>query len=471
MKYELDGEEFETQEEYIEALSKNPLLKNSYAPWTKDDDLKLLELSKTMSNKDLAIHLKRKIGSINSRLAKLEDPSFVYTSPNQENNKDKFDPLTGEIFDDNESYKNYLIDASLISEVIFEIDWNILVGSKITNNAESTLDIISIEHVSDSLPRLNVIVDGKGKEKTYAASAFMNGGGFKSIHTHRDGAEEIKRLLDARNSLNEHKFLSVKDRLLGCQAKLEQIYQNCLRRFLLQKKRFDKLSKFKSLYDDFNHLLHSDPATSITSFLISREVKDSGVEYLIHATLLENLESILKIGLVTRGDGRSSVVDDQRLDGRLDHISASLVSVGKYIYAKKYDLGHDISNWCILRLDTRLLWQRKSLFFPSNAAKSEFQSRSYRSDDIFHSADAYRKMWFGAPARIDKEYPQRTKDVQAEIQIPGNIPVEFIKSICLHPKTTTEKQEYVKSLVNKYASHINTVKNRVDFEMPTTDAN
>ena len=71
----------------------------------------------------------------------------------------------GDIFDDNESDKNYLIDASLISEVIFEIDWNILVGSKITNNAESTLDIISIEHVSDSLPRLNVIVDGKGKEK------------------------------------------------------------------------------------------------------------------------------------------------------------------------------------------------------------------------------------------------------------------------------------------------------------------
>ena len=352
----------------------------------------------------------------------------------------------GDIFDDNESDKNYLIDASLISEVIFEIDWNILVGSKITNNAKSILDIISIEYVSDSLPRLNVIVDGKGKEKTYAASAFMNGGGFKSIHTHRDGAVEIKRLLNARNSANKELYV-------------------------LLKNRFDNLRKFKSLYDDYNHLLNSEPASSITSFLISREVKASGIEYLIHATLIKNLESILKIGLVTRGDERSSVVDDQRLDGRLDHISASLVSVGKYIYAKKYDLGHDISNWCILRLDTRLLWQRKSLFFPSNAAKSEFQSRSYRSDDIFHSADAYRKMWFGAPARIDKEYPQRTKDVQAEIQIPGNIPVEFIKSICIHPKTTTEKQEYVKSLVNKYAIQINTVKNRVDFEIPTTDAN
>ena len=125
-----------------------------------------------MSKEDLAAHFKRKVSSINIRLAKLKDPSFVYTSPNQENNKDKFDPLTGEIFDDNKSDNNYLIDASLISEVIFEIDWNILVGSKITNNAESTLDIISIEHVSDNLPRLNVIVDGKGKEKTYAASAF-----------------------------------------------------------------------------------------------------------------------------------------------------------------------------------------------------------------------------------------------------------------------------------------------------------
>lgn len=115
MNYELDGEEFETQAEYLEALRRHPLYKNSYLPWSEEEDRRLLDLSRSMSPKDLALHFKRRVGAINSRLSKLQNRIVAETAIEIiESLIEGFNPVTGEVFDSRSPWMDKGIKADLI---------------------------------------------------------------------------------------------------------------------------------------------------------------------------------------------------------------------------------------------------------------------------------------------------------------------------------------------------------------------
>ena len=75
-------------------------------------------------------------------------------------------------------------------------------------------------------------------------------------------------------------------------------------------------------------------------------------------------------------------------------------------------------------------------------------------------------MWFGRnrDAHSSDGYPENPLDWQAEIQIPGNIRLEYFTAICLHKEASEKTKEDVKSLAMKYAPHIDTLINNPCFD-------
>ena len=102
--YKIDGHQFKTQQEYKDYLSNSERYRNAYEPWTEDLDQELLEFSKSLTTKELALHFKRRTGAITSRLRKLDTGNAHYDMilPLEIIVAliDGYDPLTGEIFGD-----------------------------------------------------------------------------------------------------------------------------------------------------------------------------------------------------------------------------------------------------------------------------------------------------------------------------------------------------------------------------------
>ena len=232
-------------------------------------------------------------------------------------------------------------------------------------------------------------------------------------------------------------------------------------------KRLNKFSEIAKVARKVSKSLEQDGLFSNHSYFVKSEVEESNLDFILHATPIGNLENILKFGLVTRKDSRSKRLDEDRWDGRLDHISFSINNISPYLYAK-FSSVQLKKNFCIIRINRKILWQREAKFLFSNAALKSL-SYSGASDTKFHSATAYREMWFGRHEDTQaleklKSYPNNPFDRQAEIQIPGNIGLEYFKAVCLHELASEKTKKDVKSLVMKYAPHIDTLINNPCFD-------
>ena len=115
--YKIDGQRFKTQEEYRSYLSGSEKYRNAYEPWTEDLDQELLELSKSLTTKELALHFRRRTGAITSRLRKLDTGNMHYETilPIEIIVAliDGYDPLTGEIFGDDSIWRHPKIKDDL----------------------------------------------------------------------------------------------------------------------------------------------------------------------------------------------------------------------------------------------------------------------------------------------------------------------------------------------------------------------
>ncbi|MDB3929297.1 hypothetical protein N9413_08900 [Paracoccaceae bacterium] len=119
MLYKIDGEEFETQQEYKEALLASEKYFNAYSRWSPKDDEELVRLSRNLSVKELSLHFKRMPGGIASRLRKLEDLDVSQTPEAEQIDAtvEKFQyffdsilsgyhPITGEVFTSDSVWKS-----------------------------------------------------------------------------------------------------------------------------------------------------------------------------------------------------------------------------------------------------------------------------------------------------------------------------------------------------------------------------
>lgn len=160
------------------------------------------------------------------------------------------------------------------------------------------------------------------------------------------------------------------------------------------------------------------------------------VTRLVHFTPAMNLFSILRDGEIRpsddlEGDGepRFTATDSQRIDGHPEHVCCSFEYPNVY-YQAQARIKNEFRNypqWLSLIVDIDLALREGTLFYPCNAAKG---SGRHGGTGPEHLLD----MW--ANPSIPAGYPRRQShhpavptDVQAEVQIPGAIPVSAVSAI------------------------------------------
>ena len=172
------------------------------------------------------------------------------------------------------------------------------------------------------------------------------------------------------------------------------------------------------------------------------------ISRLVHFTHLNNLESILRYGIVSRNFLDSFQIgyqysDSIRLDGKLDFISNSISFPNyKMFYSKRME--NPDTSWVVLSIDSSVLIDRfDTEFYRTNCASSSILKCRYNPtsnealEDMFYLSDR------------DPQIPSNfTTDPQAEVMIKDKIDTSYINCI-----DTLSMNEKVYSLALN--SHIN----------------
>ncbi len=107
---------------------------------------------------------------------------------------------------------------------------------------------------------------------------------------------------------------------------------------------------------------------------IRTEAEKIGIPHLIHFTRCENLESILRHGLLSVASCKAKRLtpfrnDTKRFDGQLNGVSLS-VAFPNYKMFYKYRMLNESSDWVVLILSKNILWEKECGFYRCNAAAS-----------------------------------------------------------------------------------------------------
>ncbi|WP_409493673.1 DarT ssDNA thymidine ADP-ribosyltransferase family protein [Amycolatopsis sp. cmx-11-12] len=163
------------------------------------------------------------------------------------------------------------------------------------------------------------------------------------------------------------------------------------------------------------------------------EVRRRGISRLCHFTRAASLAHILASGTLRDvEDLRDSAegyrpTDDRRLDGHLGHISFSLEYPNSWYFKEARKRDDQFLEWVVLTVDPVLLDTPGTRFCPHNAAR-------HSGSGIQDGLDGFNAMFadrVGLRLR-DPEHPSWwPTDDQAEVLIPGPIPVSAVRSVIL----------------------------------------
>lgn len=160
-------------------------------------------------------------------------------------------------------------------------------------------------------------------------------------------------------------------------------------------------------------------------------INQRGITSLYHFTVVGNLESILKNGLLSRTRLNNNRIgyyynDGLRLDNRLNTISIS-ISFPNYRMFYSYRQRAVSHKWCVIELNPNILYEKNCLFCITNAANN---SETTRSDKEKKGVMALEKLFY------NNEYRQRLglcsempTNPQAEVLVMDDIEPCYIKSI------------------------------------------
>lgn len=164
---------------------------------------------------------------------------------------------------------------------------------------------------------------------------------------------------------------------------------------------------------------------------IQNFIKKRRIVTLAHFTQLENLDSILSNGLLSKEVLSQKQIfynfnDELRLEGKSNAICLS-ISFPNYKMFYKYRCSKK-GEWCVLELDTSILYEKECLFCISNAASSD---ELKRSDIEKMGISGLKKLFYDSTGYRDSvNLPVRyTTNPQAEVLVLDSIEPKYIKGI------------------------------------------
>lgn len=187
-----------------------------------------------------------------------------------------------------------------------------------------------------------------------------------------------------------------------------------------------------------------------------KEIKERGIEYLIHFTPTLNLYSILENGeLMSRKKLENldieqfdildyvQFTDDVRYDDK-SYINLSLSGPNTFLFSRfrqKTETDFTI-NWCVLKIDPKYIYDNETLFSITNAASNAAKKQFGISGDL----EKFKMLFLNQlnlntfngvrPINRGSILPKYPTDVQAEILVKDNIQSDSIIAICFE----SEKQ-------------------------------
>lgn len=192
-------------------------------------------------------------------------------------------------------------------------------------------------------------------------------------------------------------------------------------------------------------------------FHIRQICKERNITTLVHFTRIENLRSILQDGLIGRSllEARGQQFlfnDNDRVDGHKEAVCLSISFPNYQMFysireKKKETQEANDSQWIILLLDAKVLWELDCAFCQDNAARKAISNTSLESRK---RSDALETM-FGdfynikhQDLQIPDPYLMHPKKAypthpQAEVLVFDSISVQFIKAIHFWNETTLEQ--------------------------------
>jgi hypothetical protein len=178
------------------------------------------------------------------------------------------------------------------------------------------------------------------------------------------------------------------------------------------------------------YLAKKKPSTELQE-KISKTVQKRQITKILHFTPIENLENILRFGLLPRVYIRSACLspvstpifpDNYRRDGKPNCFCVS-VSWPNYrmLSSKIYDERIKSQEWVLIEFNSRVLTKFKFDFYRTNAAKKESLSRgSGTFEELFFDPALRKKL------ALQTNF---TTDPEAECMSEGNIPPDEIVGI------------------------------------------
>ncbi len=177
---------------------------------------------------------------------------------------------------------------------------------------------------------------------------------------------------------------------------------------------------------------------------IKRIIDERQIPHLVHFTRCENLASIVRSGIMsvstTEARDLGAMRNDQgRYDGQLDGISLS-VAFPNYRMFYKYRQATPGSDWAVLLISTRVLWQLDCAFYCHNAADSRMISQSREQ---MKSAQSLTEMFGSGEGREAHLRPCDPTDAQAEIMVYETIDPKYIEAVAFETKEARSRHKNV----------------------------
>ena len=170
---------------------------------------------------------------------------------------------------------------------------------------------------------------------------------------------------------------------------------------------------------------------------ILAEIDRRGIRWFVHFTQVENLESILENGLLTRDELARRRIDARVSDGqRLEQLGAgdanavclsTMFPNYSMFYKKRREDGN--VHWCVLLLDAAAVAQLDAWYYPTNAASVLSRNRGGSGYGAFMAmfadeCDGVRRGSLNIPDYF-------TTSPQAEVQVRETIPARCITRVVL----------------------------------------